>query len=408
MPRKPLLTHHQSLQQEFRQELIAIADWWVAHAQDHALGGFYGEVDGNNLPVTNAHKGIILNARILWFFSEAAQELDDPAYRQCADRAYAYLRQYFFDEEHGGVFWELDCQGHVLNAKKQVYAQAFTIYALCAYYQLTSNEQALSGALECFTLVERHALDPINQGYVEAFAQRWDALEDWRLSDKDLNYPKSQNTHLHILEAYTRLYQVSPTPVIKAALRYNIELFDTFMIDKNSGHLRMFMDMQWQDFSPGYTYGHDIEAAWLIARALEALGDSGYRTRLTPLLLKVVDVTLHEALGEQGQVLDSFDFASQQVNSDSVWWVQAEALVGFLYAYSVTGESHYAAAAEGVWQFIKTYQIDHEQGEWWWLSRLDAPRHTSFYKSGFWKCPYHNGRAMIEGMRWLSELTTSR
>jgi mannobiose 2-epimerase len=402
MPRNTVLSHRQSLQQEFRRELIAIADWWLAYAQDHEQGGFYGEVDSNNRPVKNATKGIILNARILWFFSEAARELDNSLCRQCAQRAYDYLIEYFLDDEHGGFYWELDNCGRVLNDKKQVYAQAFMIYALVAYHQLTQEEQALQYALACFDLVERHAIDRVNEGYLEAFSRSWGILDDWRLSDKDLNYPKSQNTHLHILEAYTRLHDIYPTAATEAALRYNIELFDNFMIDKKSCHLRMFMDMQWQDFSPGFTYGHDIEAAWLIARALESLGDDSYRAALEPLLINIVDVTLKEALGDQGQVVDSFDFASQRVNTESVWWIQAEALVGFLYAYTVTGQSRYLAAAQGVWQFIKKYQIDHEQGEWWWFSRLEAPRHTACYKSGFWKCPYHNGRAMIEGMRMLT------
>ncbi|HEX7762678.1 MAG TPA: cellobiose 2-epimerase EpiA [Cellvibrio sp.] len=388
------------LQQEFRAELIAIADWWASHTIDQQQGGFYGEVGADNLPVPGASKGIILNARILWFFSEAAQQINNPVYRDCADRAYAYLIAHFFDETHGGVYWELDAAGVPINTKKQVYAQAFTIYALCAYFQLTGDAQALARALECFQLVEQHAIDGVNQGYLEAFTREWGVIDDLRLSEKDLNYPKSQNTHLHILEAYTTLYQAHPAPEVQAALKYNIEMFDRYMIDRNTHHLRMFMDMQWNDFSPGYTYGHDIEASWLIAKALESLGDDSYTRELTPTLLRIADVTLQEGVGELGQVLDSYDFASATVNNDTVWWVQAEALVGFLYAYSVSGEQKYMAAAEAVWAFIKKYQIDSE-GEWLWLSRLHAPGVTPHYKVGFWKCPYHNGRAMMEAIRYL-------
>lgn len=392
------------LQQEFRAELIAIADWWAAHAVDHEQGGFYGEIKADNTPVKNASKGIILNARILWFFSEAAQEVDNPVYRTCATRAYDYLLAHFIDKEQGGVYWELDATAVPINTKKQVYAQAFTIYALCAYYHLTHDKQALARALECFNLLEQHAIDHKNEGYLEAFTREWGVIGDLRLSEKDLNYPKSQNTHLHILEAYTTLYQAHPAPEVKVALKYTIQMFDKYMIDRNTHHLRMFMDLEWKDFSPGYTYGHDIEASWLIAQALESLGDKAYTAELTPTLIKIAQVTVDEAIGAQGQVIDSYDFSTRKINQDTVWWVQAEALVGFLYAYATTGEEQFYRAAENCWMFIKTYQIDHKHGEWFWLSSFSEQNANPYYKVGFWKCPYHNGRAMMEAIRYLQKM----
>jgi len=395
-----------NLQQEFRAELIAIADWWAAHSVDPQQGGFYGEVGADNQPDKNASKGVILNARILWFFSETALLLDKsalnkPEYRVCAQRAYTYLLEHFLDKEHGGFFWELDAQGQPLNTKKQVYAQAFVIYALSAYYKLTRDDQALAQALVCFELLETHAIDYAREGYLEAFTRSWGELDDLRLSDKDLNYPKSQNTHLHILEAYTCLNKIHPTPRISAALHYNIRMFDDYMIDRETYHLRMFMDLDWKDFSPGFTYGHDIEASWLIAQALESLGNAGYTEALTPDLLKIAAVTQREAIGSYGQVMDAYNFATGAVSSDSIWWVQAEALVGFLYAYSVSGDPSFLHTAENVWKFIKQYQIDGKTGEWHWLAFLDKPHNEVYYKLGFWKCPYHNGRAMIEAARYL-------
>ena len=391
------------LPQEFHAELIAIADWWVKYSPDYERGGFYGEISVDNQPVKNASKGIILNARILWFFSEVASVVDNPDYYRCAQRAYDYIVANFFDADCGGVYWELDATGKPIHTKKQIYAQAFAIYALCAYYQLTREAQALQLAQSCFALIEQHGIDRRRQGYLEAFTREWGLIDDLRLSEKDLNYPKSQNTHLHILEAYTRLYQVDARPVVNAALRYNIEMFDKYMIDRNTHHLRMFMDLEWKDFSPGYTYGHDIEASWLIAQALESLGDDAYTQALTPTLVKIAEVTLNEGIGQHGQVLDSYDFSTREINTDTVWWVQAEALVGFLYAYATTGDSRYFDAAKNTWQFIKTYQIDHQYGEWFWLSSLDASV-DSYYKVGFWKCPYHNGRAMLEAMRYLQRI----
>jgi mannobiose 2-epimerase len=364
-----LPSHFVGLQLEFRQELIAIADWWLKYTIDNDNGGFYGEVDSDNQSVKNANKGIILNSRILWFFSEVAFEVDNLEYRKAAKRAYDFIVNFFFDEEYGGVYWELDAQGIAINTKKQVYAQAFTIYALSAYYKLTQDKQALAYALDCFELLETKTIDCKHEGYLEAFTRTWNKLDDFRLSEKDLNLPKSQNTHLHILEAYTTLNQIHPTPGISAALRYNIELFDKYIIDKNTFHLRMFMDKTWKDFSPGYTYGHDIEASWLIAKGLESLNDSDLTLRLMPTVIKVAETTLTEGLGAQGHIIESYNFEYKKQVHDSIWWVQAEALVGFLFALSETNDSKYLTAAENIWKFIKQYQIDKLNGEWFCLTK---------------------------------------
>ena len=393
--------NYSAMARAMRAQLVAIADWWCNYAQDHEQGGFYGEVDAHNQPVKNASKGVILNARILWFFSEAARATGDKRYADCAQRAFDYLLQKFHDPEQGGFYWELDASGQLLNSKKQIYAQGFVIYALSAYFQLSENPVARDQALACFALIEQYGVDRQQQGYLEAFTREWGAIADLRLSEKDLNYPKSQNTHLHVLEAYTSLYQICPSAEVKAALRYNIEMFDNYMINRSNYHLRMFMDLSWQDFSPGLTYGHDIEAAWLIGRALEVLGDAEYHAQLTPDLVKVAYSILNEAIGPQGQVLDAYDFASKTISPDNVWWVQAEALVGFLYAYHETGDQRFLQATEKVWAFIQAYQLDHQGGEWLWLSSLDSSTGQPSYKAGFWKCPYHNGRAMIECERYL-------
>ena len=391
------------LQVEFREELVAIADWWLEHSVDHELGGFYGEVGADNLPVHHASKGIILNSRILWFFSEVAAQLQSHEYRLAAKRAYDYIASYFFDKEYGGVYWELDAKGDPINTKKQVYAQAFTIYALTAYYQLTQDALVLAQALQCFELLESKTIDREHEGYLEAFTREWGVIKDVRLSEKDLNFPKSQNTHLHVLEAYTTLNKIYPTAEIAAALRYNIELFDKYMIDKETYHLRMFLDNDWKDHSPGFTYGHDIEASWLIGKALESLGDESYTKILMPTLIKIAEVTLVEGVGAHGHVMDAYDFASKLHLPDIVWWVQAEALVGFLFAYSETKEQKYLSAAEAIWVFIKKYQIDKKNGEWFWLANMSDAQTNAFYKVGFWKCPYHNGRAMMEAAHYLAK-----
>lgn len=387
---------------ELSAELSRIADWWLTYSQDERNSGFFGEVGLDNTPNLRADKGVVLNMRILWFFSELAQEIDDARYRAAAERAYHYVFEYFVDAEHGGVYWMLDPEGRPKDTKKQVYAQAFAIYALVSYYRLTGNDAALEEAQTMFALLEQHTVCPDRGGYLEAFTRKWELMDDVRLSDKDLNYPKTMNTHLHVLEAYTTLYQVDRSRKVAEALRYAIECFDRHLIDKDHFHLRMFMDHQWRDHSPGYTFGHDIECSWLLAKATESLAEPEVTAKLRPSLLGVAEVCLREALGEHGEMYDGFDFESGEVNRERVWWVQAEAMVGFYKAYLLSGEEHYARAAERLWRFIKQYQLAGETGEWLWLSHLDDQRQAPAYKLGPWKGPYHNGRAMMEMLRMLA------
>jgi cellobiose epimerase len=386
------------------RECLKIADWWMTHSVDLLHGGFVGEVDAKSNPIINANKGIILNTRILWFFSELAIEFDKLEYKKMAERAYHYLIQYFDDKQFGGVCWELDYQGRCLNAKKQSYAQAFAIYALSAYYRLSGDQEALDKAMVYFELLEQHAIDPQFGGYFEAFAADWQPLEDMRLSDKDLNYPKSMNTHLHIIEAYTGLFKASANAQVGQALMTLLSVFDQHIILKPSMHLSLFQDKKWQDCSPAVSYGHDIECSWLLLEAVEVLNQHALTQHFQPLMINMAQICLEQAIGQRGQVCEQLTLADQHVHQASFWWVQAEALVGFLYAYQHTGTEKFKHAAENVWQFIQEQHIDREYGEWFWLALCDQTKHDDTYKAGFWKGPYHNGRAMMVAARLLNEL----
>lgn len=389
------------LSREFHEELVRIADWWLQFGRDDERDGFFGEVGVDNTPVPEADKSIVLNTRILWFFCELARTVDDPRYREAAERSYRYILEHFLDETHGGVYWMLDCNGRPKDTKKQVYAQAFAIYALLAYYQLTGETRALKEAQNAFVLLERYTVDREKGGYLEAFTREWEAMDDVRLSTKDLNFPKTMNTHLHVVEAYTTLYQVDRSEKVAEALRYSIDCFDRYIINKGNFHLRMFMDHDWKDHSPGFTYGHDIECSWLLAKAVESLGDNTVTARLRPSILAIADVCLKEAMGEHGEMYDGYEFDRQCVNRERVWWVQAEAMVGYYKAYSLSGDARFYLAAERLWRFIQRYQMAGESGEWLWLSTLDDQAHAPPYKLGPWKGPYHNGRAMLEMIRML-------
>lgn len=385
----------------FEKELSEISRWWHTHALDQEQGGFYGRIDDNNLADRQSAKGIIQNARILWYFSEVAIFRGRAEDRTCAERAYAYISEHFIDPRHGGVFWELDYRGQLTNGRKQIYAQAFALYAFCAYHRLTGNTQALEQAHQLFDLIETYGRDRERGGYLEAFSRDWSPIEDLRLSPKDMNWPKTMNTHLHVLEAYTALFVTQPCAGAKLALQGLVQCFAERFVHP-SGHLRMFLDVDWQDKSDCYSYGHDIECSWLLWEAVEALRDQALAQAIRPHVLGLAQACLFEGLAEHGEMLDAYDFISKQVHPERVWWVQAEAMVGFLSAYDLTGIEDYFIAFERLWCFIQEHQIDRQCGEWRWLSALDQNTRFSDQKAGPWKGPYHNGRAMMEVLRRLS------
>ena len=387
---------------EFRSELINIADWWIKYAIDEENGGFYGQVNADGSAEVTAEKGIVMNARILWFFSEVCHYVDKPQYRAAAKRAYQYIKTYFNDAEYGGVYWSLRADGSVADSKKQTYAQSFAIYGLSAYYKLTNDDDAIDLAYEYFAQLQKHCHDDIKGGYLEAFDRQWHEITDMRLSDKDDNLPKTQNTHLHVMEAFATLHMVKPTVASALALRRLIDFFDGTIINKDNYHLRLFMDIDWNDHSRAFSYGHDIECSWLLYEALVALDDSLITSQVTPTVIKMAETTLAEGIGNQGQVCDEFEFAGEHKHQESCWWVQAEALVGFLYAYQLIGNTDFWTAFDNVWAFTKQQHIDKNLGEWFWLAKCDQDTNYDTYKAGFWKAPYHNGRAMMEVIKVLS------
>lgn len=405
--------HSTFSKQAIELELNNITQWWQQNALDHVDGGFVGEIDFGGEVIDGANKGIILNSRILWYFSELAvfKGVDTSEGREAlnvADRSYNYLLTYFDDADKGGCYWELNSKGDKVDGKKQVYAQCFCIYAFSTYFKANQNQQALDKALSYFELVETHARDKELGGYVEALTEDWQPIDDFRLSEKDMNVPKSMNTHLHVLEAYAALYHVHPTAKTEEALLHVLDVFDQHIIDHSNGHLKLFFDMEWQDKSTTFSFGHDIEASWLVWEAVEYLNDEQLSAKWQPVITNMAAVCLAESIGDKGQVCEDFDKASKHKAQESYWWVQAEALVGFMNSYHLTGDKAQRDICDGIWQFIQCYHLDTEKGEWHWLSSNDDREKQKLeYKAGFWKAPYHNGRAMMEVIKLFNKLEAS-
>ena len=369
-----------------------VLDFWQSRMVDVEWGGFYGRIDGHDQLHPKADKAIILNTRILWTFSAAYQVTQDIEHKKVADRAYQYIVDHFIDAEFGGVYWTLDHTGHVSNDKKQVYAQAFAIYAFSEYHKIAPQGQVLEHAVTLYNLLETHSLDKQDNGYFEAFDRQWGVLSDVRLSDKDMNATKTMNTHLHVLEAYTNLLMVWEHEPLKKALQNLVELMSTkFISDTN--HFHLFFNDQWELQSHEVSFGHDIEGSWLLCEAAEVHQDAGLISSTRALALKMTDASL-EGMDDDGGLMNEAG-PEGLTDTDKHWWPQAEVLVGLINAWQISGEERYLREAEKTWSFIKTRLID-PKGEWHWRVTRTGQVVLDEDKAGPWKCPYHNGRALLE------------
>lgn len=356
--------------------------------------GFYGRLDGRENLDTDAPVGNIMTARILWTFASAYRILGNKEYLEMALKARDLLIGNFYDPEYGGTYWSLNPDGSPLDTKKQIYAIAFTIYGLAELNRATGDAKALEYAIKLFNAIEEHSFDPVRGGYFEAFTRTWDPIEDMRLSDKDANESKTMNTHLHVLEAYTCLYRIWGNSLLKERLKGLIEIFEGHIIG-NDGHLRLFFNDEWECRSETISYGHDIEASWLLHEAALVLGDADVLARIEKIVPRIASAAGEGFTTEEGMIYEK-EGAEGPVDGDRHWWVQAESVVGFFNLWDHFGSSAGMENALMNWEFIKAHIIDHENGEWFWSVRADGSINREDDKAGFWKCPYHNGRMCME------------
>jgi mannobiose 2-epimerase len=379
---------------ELNGELDQILNFWIKQTVDKENGGFYGKILSSGVRVKDSNKGAILNGRILWSFSAAYNFNKNKKYLEIADRAFNYFTDNFIDKKNGGVYWELDFKGNPVNTRKQAYAQGFAIYGLSEYYRASGNEKSLQLAQELFWTVEKNYCDKKYGGYIEALNEDWSLLEDMRLSPKDANEPKSMNTHLHIIEPYTNLYRSWKNPILAESIRKLIRIFLDKIIDNKTAHFNLFFGMDWAVKSSIVSYGHDIEGSWLLAEAAEVLGDEALIEEANAMALRMVDVTRKEGSDDDGSIF--YEKEDNHLDTDKHWWPQAEAMVGYTDAWAKTGDKNYLKLAEKMWDFIDLHIVDHGLGEWFWRVDKEGQPYIIDDKTGFWKCPYHNTRALIE------------
>ncbi len=388
-----------------------ILPFWMRHAVDRENGGFHGTISNDLVIDTQSPRAAVINTRILWTFS-AACRLHGPAYRETADRAWETIRDKFWDAEYGGVYWMTDYLGHPISDRKQIYAQAFAIYALAEYHRATGDVESLERAKQLYGLIESKSYEPLQGGYLEACSRDWGALDDLRLSEKDLNSPKSMNTHLHVLEAYTNLLRVWPDPALLASQQALLAVTLDRIVDQDTGHFRLFFDQGWNSLTDHVSYGHDIEGSWLIHEAATVLfhtapGDAALLDRTRRLAVRMAQAVYDEGLDQDGSLFYEAGAHGVLIDPNKHWWAQAEAVVGFYNAYQLSGAGHFLHAALRVWDYIEERIVNRTHGEWYAKLTPEGRPYTAQEDSdaclaGPWKCPYHNSRACYEMIERLA------
>ncbi|MCR4694671.1 MAG: AGE family epimerase/isomerase [Pseudobutyrivibrio sp.] len=375
-----------------REEIIP---FWMG-LMDKENGGYYGFLDYDLHLDKEAEKGCILNSRITWFFSNAYTLFKDPQYLSAATVGYRFLMEKCLDTENGGVYWSLDYKGNPLDTTKHTYNQAFAIYALSSYYEASKDGMALSTAKSLFDLIEKNCKD--DYGYLEAFTRDFKPQSNEKLSENGIIAEKTMNTILHVMEGYTELYRVSKDPQVLEAILSILKIVHEKIYNPELKRLEVFFDREYKSLIDLHSYGHDIETAWLLDRTLKILGDDSLKLKFAPVIDGLTENIYLTAF-------DGHSLANEcekgLVNEHRVWWVQAEAIVGFVNGYErdIT-QVKYLEAAKSIWEFIKEYVCDKRPGsEWFWeVTKEGKP----FYGRPIvepWKCPYHNGRMCFELMK---------
>lgn len=401
LQKKDLLTEYSI---EMRAELDAILSYWTTNACDNVNGGFVGRIDENNINFPDAPKGSVLNSRILWAFSSAYTAINNEQYLQLAKVAYNYIANNFIDKNYGGIYWSVNAKGEPLDSKKQIYALAFTIYACSAYFKAGNIEASKTIAIELYKTIEQYSYDTEFTGYLDAFTRDWKTLDDLRLSAKDANEKKTMNTHLHVLEAYTALYRIWPDTILKDKIILLIKNFTDHIIDTHNHHLVLFFDEQWNPRSTTVSYGHDIEAAWLLLEAAEAVQDKALIEVIKKIAIKIADAAA-QGLDKDGGLWYEYEPASDHFIKEKHSWVQAEAMIGFFNSWQLTSDELYLNKSLKAWQYVKEFIKDKNFGEWYWGINADGTVMQGQDKAGTWKCPYHNSRACIEIINRIKALS---
>jgi len=377
------------------REALRVIAFWKQHGPDREFGGFHGTLDRKGAPVAPTDKGVIQTARHLWTFSMLfARREGGPEIRALADSTYRFLIDHFRDRKDGEFYFTVSRQGKPVNTKKQLYAESFAIYALSEYAAAFASTEARDHALACFRSIDARAHDAVHGGY----DQRKDP--GWMTPGAE----KETNTHIHLLEAFTSLFRLTRDPLVRTRLEELARVTATKLLQP-SGYVHKEFKL---DFAPhgerAVSYGHDIETAWLLLDALDALGLAGDAALTQAASTMGANAARAGFDSVNGGFFEEGLVGAEPHKREKIWWVQAEALPGLFRLYRLTGDSGYLDQLERTLSFIERFQSDAEYGGWYWGVTPEGALGPRGDKKGEeWKASYHDTRALVFTSDWIAE-----
>ncbi|MFA5067435.1 MAG: AGE family epimerase/isomerase [Candidatus Izemoplasmatales bacterium] len=359
---------------------------------DKQHGGFYGFAEVDLIPNQFGDKGSIKMARLLWAYSALYRHYQDKSYLKHAQIAYDYLMKYLYDKDQQGVYWKSSYSGQIINDTKHVYAQSFAIYGFSEYYLASHNNKALECACDLFQTIEEKAYCQEKNSYHEQFTRNWIPVENTLLASNTIQPAYTTNTLIHLIEAYTSLYCSSKRQDVRERIIGLLQLFVDRAFDRSRRACFTEYDVSWRPIDTKTSFGHDIETSWLIDRAMDVI--QFHPVQLTEMTAALCENTLKNGYFEG--VIDS-GRSEEKPGETLVWWVQAEAVIGFLNHFQKTNEKVYLEAARRTLDVTMTKIVDHRDGgEWFWSVDQTGKPLEDYGISENWKANYHNVRMCLE------------
>ena len=397
-----------------RQDVLGV---WFPRTVDHEHGGFYSDFERSWQPTKSEGKFSVFQGRMTWISAQIVMHRPDlkQQYLPFVQHGVEFLNNVLWDKQYGGFFWGLDDQGQITpfyGDGKELYGISFGLYGAAAAYQATHDPKALELAQKTFRWIDEHAHDAKSGGYFEWLTRDGKVvpgdpevvtLQGVPLAQFPIGY-KSMNTHIHLLESFTQLYEVWKDDILRQRLEELLAL-NRDKICVQPGVMNLYFTNDWRPIPDHDSYGHDVETGYLMLEAEDVLGH-GHHPRTEHMAKQLVDHALANGWDEiyGGFFQDGTTFGKAE-SKEKEWWVQMEGLNSLLLMHERYGQQTdvYFKAFQRQWQFIRNYQTDAQfHGVYTMVGPDGVPINAS--KGRIWKAAYHDGRALLNVTQRLNHL----
>lgn len=399
--RLPFFTPHapavmlDRLDREMTLAAHRILQFWVHHMLDKEYGGCYGMMKNDVTLVRDADKGLVLQTRTLWSFAYAARAFNDPLYSEIANQLYDFLVRNLYDAQNGGFYWSVDFSGQPADTNKQIYGQAFAIYALAEYFALTGDPQARTLALNTFHLMLEKCTDPSHGLLLNSYDRNWNVLSDFTITESQHNEPFHSNTLLHVVEAWNNLYMHTGDATVHAGLHRLMKTLLRVFMD-SQGYMHMYLCADLTPVNAPFSAGHEFEFIWISLWSARLLNDPVLDEEVHRRAYSVGDNLIRHAIDKSGTIYDIKEIGGKRIK-ERRWWDQAETMMGLWSLYEETGDVRYLRHCWRNWQYVRQHFVIKNIGEWRWnVLSPEIKRGWRGYLAGPWKTPYHSVRACVE------------